>query len=137
MFIGMASAIDLFLQQDMESFSSMREGQTEYQNLQLAAMTNNRMLSYAQLKWDESLAQTVKKVNINDEDIEDINREDEYSLSEIKDAGWGDKNHVQLQSQMSPIANHGLEEPKFWEEERPADIDVQTVEYKDQDIQRL
>ena len=115
----------------------MREGQTEYQNLQLAAMTNNRMLSYAQLKWDESLAQTVKKTGVSDEDIEDINREDEYSLDELKNAGWGDKTQVQLNAQMSPIANHGLEEPKFWEEAKSTDFDVQTVEYKDQDINRL
>ena len=89
--MGMACAMDLTVVQDMEAFAQMREGQTEFQNLQLAAMTNNRMLSYAQLKWDESLAQTIKKTGINDEDIEDINREDEYSLNEIKDAGWGDR----------------------------------------------
>ena len=86
----MACAIDLTTQQDMEAFAQMREGQTEYQNLQLAAMTNNRMLSYAQLKWD-SLSQAVQKTGIVDEDIEDINREDEYSLNEIKDAGWADR----------------------------------------------
>ena len=94
------------------------------------------MLSYAQLKWEESLAQVVKKVNINDDDIEDINREDEYSLNEIKEAGWGDKTHVQLSSQMAPIFNHGLEEPRR-EPEEEKDFDVSMAEYKDTDIQRL
>ena len=138
MFITPILAIDLFLQDDMKTFSKIREGQTEEQNLQLAAMTNNRMLSYAQMKWD-NLAQAVKTEKVDEDTLADIENSDgqEYSAKDIAETA-----HVQLGADIfsAPLVNHGLEEPKIYEYSvhlHNKDYDVQDVAYADADIHTM